>query len=451
MDLLEKIFNAGIVGAGGAGFPTHIKLNCKVEYLIINAAECEPLLATDKYIMNNFAEEVVRATEEIGKIVKAEKVFIAVKKVYEKEIENLNNAIKKTGLNVKLFLLDNYYPAGDEQMIVTDVTGRTVKAGNIPLSVGCVVTNVATVLNVFEAMEDKPVTYKYLTITGNVNAPKVLKVPIGISFAKCLEAAGGATVDEYKIINGGPMMGKVHSYKELNQLFVTKTTSGIIIIGEENNFISKMKNTSVQQILNRAKSVCIQCRLCTDLCPRQLTGHNLNPHMIMRQMSCEKTTPNMEEKSYGNKEILSQALICCECGVCETFACPMGLSPRQVNIYVKKNISGIKFEDDGIYTKVKMREFRKVPPSKIMARMGLSKLYKNKVKDYEELSSNIVNIPLKQHIGPPAEAIVKVGDNVKQGQLIGKGYIDKVSGNIHASIDGVVTNVSDKVEIKGVE
>ncbi len=443
MELIEKIFNAGIVGAGGAGFPTHIKLNCAVEYLIINAAECEPLLGTDKYIMNNFPKEVVEATWEIGKIVKAEKVYIAVKKVYEKEIAHLEEAIKNSGLDVKLFLLENYYPAGDEQMIVKDVTGRTVKAGNIPLSVGCVVSNVATVLNVYDAISEKPVTHKYLTVTGDVANPKVLRVPIGISFTECLEAVGGCTASEYHIVNGGPMMGKVHTQDELNDLVVTKTTSGILFIGDQNNFITKMKSTSVRQILNRARSACIQCRMCTDLCPRKLTGHNINPHLVMRQMS--KTV------DFENNEVLSQALICCECGVCETYSCPMGLSPRQVNVYVKKNLTGVKFQDDGVYNTADFRDFRKVPPKKIMARMGLIKYYENKVKDFEDITSNIVNIPIKQHIGAPSEPVVKVGDFVEAGQLLAKGSFDKVSANIHSSIKGEVVSVDDKIRIKGVE
>ncbi len=443
MELLEKIFNAGVVGAGGAGFPTHIKLNCSVEYLIINGAECEPLLCTDKYIMNNFAEELIKTTWEISKIVKAEKIYIAVKKVYEKEIISLEKAIKNTGLNVKLFLLDNYYPAGDEQMIVKDVTGRTVKASNIPLSVGCVVTNIATVLNIAEANEEKAVTHKYLTVTGDVTNPKVLKVPIGISFLECLKAANCYLNGEYQIINGGPMMGKAYNQNEINSLFVTKTTSGIIVIKDKNNFINKINNTSLTQTLNRAKSACIQCRFCTDLCPRKLTGHNLNPHMIMRQMA--------SKKDYLNNEILKQALICCECGICETYSCPMGLSPRQVNIFVKKKLQGEKYVDNGIYKTDNFREYRKIPPKKIMARMGLSKYYSNKVTDFQEISCNTVNIPLKQHIGAPSEPVVQIGDIVKVGQVIAKGNFNKVSANIHSSINGKVINITDKIEIMGVE
>ncbi len=443
MELLEKIFNAGVVGAGGAGFPTHVKLNCSVEYLIINGAECEPLLCTDKYIINNFAEEIVKTTWEISKIVKAEKIYIAVKKVYEKEIANLEKAIKNTGLNVKLFLLDNYYPAGDEQMIVKDVTGRTVKAGNIPLSVGCVVTNIATVLNISEANEEKAVTHKFLTVTGDVGTPKVLKVPIGISFEKCLKATNCDFSSEYQVVSGGPMMGKVYSHDEIKSLYVTKTTSGIIVLKDKNNFINKIKNTTLTQTLNRAKSACIQCRFCTDLCPRKLAGHNLNPHMIMRQMA--------SEQDFANNKILKQALICCECGICETYSCPMGLSPRQVNIFVKKKLQGEKYVDDEKYKTDKFREYRKIPPKKIMARMGLSNYYSNKVNDFQEIYSNTVCIPLKQHIGAPSEPVVQIGDTVKAGQIIAKGSFDKVSANIHSSINGKIVKISDKIEIMGVE
>ncbi len=439
--MLDKIFNAGVVGAGGAGFPTHVKLNCSVEYFLINAAECEPLLYTDKYIINNHTDEVLSAIDSVSKQINAKETYIAIKAVNTNEIQKLRIALEKYN-NIRIYELDNYYPAGDEQMIVYDITKRTVPPGGIPLNVSCVVSNIATMYNVFEALQDIPVTHKFLTVTGEVNRPTVLKVPIGISFDDCIKAAGGARISDYVVINGGPMMGFISGKDE--EKFVTKTTSGIIVIPKENNFDSRLHFTNVRQILNRAKSACIQCSFCSDLCPRKLIGHKLRPHMIMRHMASLDF-----DKELIADDILEEALICCECGVCETYACPMNLSPRQVNKYVKSQLKVKYVNKQDSLNPEKMREYRKIAPSKIMARMGLYDLYNNKVSGFSELSSGTVKIPLKQHIGEAAVPCVALGDSVIKGQLIARAAENKLSANIHASIDGVVSEINNIITIKG--
>ena len=448
MGLLDQIREAGVVGAGGAGFPTHIKLNCQVEYLIVNAAECEPLLYTDKHIMNAYADEIVEAMAAAGKTASAGKVIIAVKGVNQKETASLKSAIEKLKSPVEIFKLDNYYPAGDEQMIVYDVTGRVVPPGGIPLNVGAVVSNAATMLNIYEAMAGKPVTHKFLTVAGAVRHPMVLRVPIGISFAECIEACGGSELSEFKVIDGGPMMGKILSGGSVDR-YITKTTSGIIVIPTAGNFDSQLADLSVQRILNRAKSACIQCSFCTDMCPRRLIGHKLRPHMVMRQMSAMDFS-NKEALKSVPEEILSEALICCECGVCETYACPMNLSLRQVNKYIKSICAGKRpSRQDPPFKPQPMRDYRKIAPSKIMARMGLGDLYEKKPEGFREISAGTVRIPVKQHIGAPAVPTVAINDHVTQGQLIARLAPDKPSANVHASISGVVTECGGFIAIKG--
>lgn len=449
MNLLDKIFDAGVVGAGGAGFPTHIKLNCKVEYFIVNAIECEPLLSTDKYVIKMYAKNIISATEEISKHVSAKETYIAIKAVNTNEINALNDAINEMNSFVKLALLDNYYPAGDEQMIVYDITKRTVKEGGIPLDVGVLISNVSTVLNIYDAIDDKPVTDKFLTVNGEINNPTVLKVPIGTSIKECIDLCNGATIDDYLIITGGPMMGAVYEKDEADKLFITKTTSGILLVQNNTNFISKLKHMEVSTILNRAKSACIQCSFCSDLCPRNLTGHRIRPNKVMRYMSSLDFN-----KEIDYNETTKEALLCSECGVCETFSCPMGLSPRQVNKFVKSNLLSMnkRFEkNDDVLIPSAFREYRKIKPSQIMARMGLSSLYENEKPSFLDYNTTDVRIPLKQHIGIPATPCVKVSDNVSKGQIIATGSFDKVSANIHASISGVVTEVNDYIRILGGE
>ena len=444
MSLLEQIKKAGIVGAGGAGFPTHVKLDCKVDYLLINAAECEPLLDTDKYIIRNYADHLISAVKAAAKLVAAKESYIAVKGVNKTEIAVLEQALAKKGEGVSLFLLDNYYPAGDEQMVVYDITGRIVPPGGIPLNVGVVVSNAATMLQISEAMRGLAVTHKYLTVTGYVKRPMVLKVPVGALFSDCIDACGGALLQRYKVINGGPMMGKVSPGDRIRELPVTKTTSGIILLPDSGNSIARQHDIPLQRQLNRAKSACIQCNFCTDLCPRQLIGHKLRPHMIMRHMAAMDFSKPPEPDN-----ILKEALICCECGLCETYACPMNLSPRQINQYIKHGLAGQKYENDKTpLTPSTLREYRKVAPKRILSRMGLGELYGKNTEAFKEVEVDYVKLPLKQHIGVPADPIVENGDYVSCGQLIAKMGQGKMGADIHASISGVIEEIGDEIVIR---
>jgi Na+-translocating ferredoxin:NAD+ oxidoreductase RnfC subunit len=444
MSLFDKVYAAGLVGEGGAGFPTHIKLDCKVEYLLLNAAECEPLLHTDKYILRNFSGEILDALKETAALVEAKKIFIAVKAVNTKEIASLETAIAEKKSDARVFRLDNYYPAGDEQMLVYDITGRIVPPGQIPLKVGAVVANAATMLAIYDALSDKPLTHKFLTVAGRVKKPAVLRAPIGASFAECIAACGGAGIGGFNIVAGGPMMGKVYRGDEAENLPVTKTTSGILAIPDDGNFIARTRAVSVRQILSRAKSACIQCSFCTDLCPRRLIGHTLHPHKVMRKMAMMDF-----DKPLAACDILREALICCECGVCETFACPMGLSPRQVNKYVKSQLRGEKFEQKEPLTASPMRGYRKISPKKIMARMGLLGEYDNWSENYIEIVPKRVRIPCSQHIGAPAVPVVSAGDYVEYGRLIAKAVEGKPSANVHASIAGRVVSADSVIVIEG--
>lgn len=440
MNLIQKIFNAGVVGAGGAGFPTHIKLKSKVEYLIINAAECEPLLETDKFLMRTYSVEIIKAMEEVGKHIEADKLIIGLKAKYKEEIKQLRTAINELGSKVELFELDNFYPAGDEQILVYEVTKRCIPAGGIPLDVGVVVSNVGTIVNIFDAMSEKPVIDKYVSIIGEVNNPCIIKVPIGTGIDKCITAVGGSKLKEFSIIMGGPMMGRVISNEQIGEEVVTKTLGALIIVPRD-HYMVKRKETPMKHIINRAKTSCIQCSMCTDLCPRNLIGHKLRPHKIMRCIGLSENNP----------EVLKEALICCECGICELYACPMGLSPRTINTYLKNEFrkNGIKYEkQQGQVTAKEMREYRKIPVQRLISRLDLTQYQQRSIEGPFETETAQVRIPLSQHIGKPASPIVSVGEKVCRGQLIGQIQFEEFGANIHASIDGKVCEVSDAVVIK---
>ncbi|MDF2879815.1 MAG: proton-conducting rane transporter [Clostridiaceae bacterium] len=440
MDLLEHIYNAGVVGAGGAGFPTHKKLNCKVEYFIINAAECEPLLQTDKYIIRNFSHEIIQAVEATAEEVGAANVVIGLKKKYIKEIEALNKAIKDLNSKVKLHYLKSIYPAGDEHVLVNDVTKKVIPPGGIPLNVGAVVSNVGTILNIYEAMNGSPVTDKYVSVLGEVKSPKIIKVPIGTSVLECIKAAGGASIKEFALIMGGPMMGRLVLGDEIQKRTITKTDGGIIVLPKD-HYLVMQRQVSIKHLINRAKSACIQCSACTEMCPRHLLGHPLRPNKIMRAIS---TTEDFGES-------FKEALICSECGVCEMYACPMGLSPRRINVFLKGELrkKGIKYSSDAKEYKVRdYMDYKQVDVSRLIGRLNVSSYIMKSISKAEDYLPVEVSIPLKQHIGMPAKPVVNAGDTVVKGQLIASVKYEDMGANVHASIDGTIISVGDNIVIK---
>ena len=445
MSLIDKIFNAGIVGCGGAGFPTHVKLNAKVEHLIINAAECEPLLRTDRYIMCHKAREIISACEEICTHLGAADCTIALKGAYAEEIASLEVAILSLASKVKIHKMESFYPAGDEQVMGYEVTGRVVPPSGIPLDVGCVVENVATVYAVSQALLDKPFTHKYLTVTGEVNKPSVLLVPLGTSFSDCLELCDGTKTEDYFVISGGPMMGKPLTKEQAQSAVVTKTTSGFLVL-DKNSRLPSLHTTPIEHTINRARSACIQCTFCTQLCPRHMLGHPIEPHKIMRKLAMGGSVESVVDSAEA-----VNALICCECGVCELYACPMQLQPRKVNSLIKQELAkrGIRYKKPENELKADInREFRKIPTHRAANRAGVGAYYDIQIKNCTEYNPSVVSIPLKQHIGAPSEAIVKVGEAVKTGQLIAKCPDGKLGANIHASIDGKVTSVDGSIIIQ---
>lgn len=441
MNLIEMVKAAGVVGAGGAGFPTHVKLNTKVEYFIVNAAECEPLIETDKYLCRTFADRIVKTIPVIAESLGASRKVIALKGAYEKEIAALREAIKNSGSDVGIFEMGYFYPAGDEQTLIQQVTGRCVPERGLPSDVGCVVDNVGTVLNIADALEGKAVTEKYLSVVGEVTHTMQLHVPIGTSVLECVRAAK-PTISEFALIMGGPMMGKrLTSQAEIEQAVVTKTTGNIMVLPKD-HYLFKKTALPMETVRKQTKSACLQCKMCTDLCPRYLIGHQIRPNLMMRGLWREPSITDNEEylRMFGD------AANCCSCGVCEMFACPMGLSPRKVNEYLKG-----EFRKRGIQVpknpEAHAREFvqeRKTPTNRLVARLGLSEYYGKHPSSCEELSVDTVFIPFSQHIGKPAAAVKQAGDTVAKGELLAAAAEGALSANIHSSVNGVIEEITDK-------
>ena len=433
MTELSKILrDGGVVGAGGAGFPSYAKLNKAADTIILNCAECEPLLKLHRQVLQLHAEEITFALDTIAKAVEADRVIIAIKPNYKEAIAEINKCLPKYK-NMSIGLLPEIYPAGDEVITIYETTGRVVPPGSIPISVGVTVFNVETALNAARMLnQSKPVTYKYITIAGEVKNPVTLKAPLGITYGELIELAGGATVENPVLIAGGPMTGNICYASDV----VTKTSNAVLVM-PEHQYIVQKRITPVGINMKRAMSVCCQCRMCTDLCSRNLLGHPIDPALFMRACTSGITS---QADPYIN------SFYCSSCGLCELYSCGQNLNPRTLLGLTKAQLrqSGIKPPADIELKEVnKQREFRTVPMSHLISRLGLRKYDVPAPIDETLVKADNVKIMLSQSIGAASVPCVKVGDVVCVGELVGNAP-EKLGVPVHSSIDGVVTQVTDK-------
>ncbi len=440
-DIVAKVRDAGVVGAGGAGFPTHVKLSAKTDTVIANGAECEPLLHADQHLMTRYPKVIVRGLRLAMQSTGAERGIVALKAEYKEAVAAFERVLKEDE-DISLHLLGSFYPAGDEFVLVYDVLGRMVPEGGIPLEVGVVVNNVGTLFNVARAEKGVPVTHRYLTVTGEVKNPVTVPVPIGTTMAQVVEWAGGTanaggqmTPDELVFVAGGAVMGHVVQPTDV----VTKTTGGLLVLPSDNAAVRQMTRP-LSQAIRRAMSTCDQCRDCTDLCPRHLLGHALAPHEIMRSINYGLEQPT---------DIITAAVLCCECRLCEAYACPLGISPMAYYREVKRQLAEAGWKNTvhrrSELTPHAMFEYRRVPLGRLIDKLGLTAYREYAVPlDEREWQPKEVRIPLKQHIGVPAEPTVKEGDSVKQGDLIASIPKGKLGANVHASVGGTVREVTEE-------
>ena len=429
MNLVEKVRLAGVVGAGGGGFPTHVKLNAKVETVIANGAECEPLLHKDAVIMEENPRELVRGLELAMDATGAKEGVIGIKGKKKHAVDAVTAACK--GTRVRVQLLGDYYPAGDEYDLVFNVTGKLIPPGGIPLNIGALVNNVETFVNIAAANDDQPLTHKMLTIAGAVKKPVTLKVPIGTTYRECVKHAGGLTTDDPILVIGGLMMGQ---HTDDLDTPVTKTSTGVVILPRSHHVIErKLKPTKVQAKIG--KSACDQCRYCTEYCPRFLLGYAVEPHQVMRTLAFTGT----------GAEVYNQwAAMCCSCGLCTLYACPEELYPKEACDDAKTAMRKAQVKWTGPMNPKPhpMGDGRRVPIKTLTKKLH--------VQDYDlpapllidTISPNRLILPLKQSAGTACLAKVNRGDRVSAGQIIGEPAPQALGAILHAPMAGVVREVT---------
>ena len=423
-----------MVGAGGAGFPAHVKANARVEFVIANGAECEPLLHKDRDLMVHYPRRVVDGVKLLMQATGAPSGIIGIKEKNKMAIEALTGAIDNP--KIQLHTLGDFYPSGDEYILVYEATGRLIPPQGIPLDVGIVVNNVETLYNISAAVEDTPVIDKFITVSGAVKNPITFIAPIGLSYRDAVAMAGGASIDRFAVFVSGIMMGKLEFDLDLP---ITKTCAGLIVLPADHTLVQR-KGQPVEAMHRIGKSACDQCSYCTELCPRYTLGYDVQPHKVMRSLSFTAT----------GEDIWNQyAQLCCGCGLCTLYACPEYLFPKEACDKGRHDLKakGIKWEGPMEVSPHPMYEYRRTPLKQLIQRLGIEEYDRPTPFQQVDCRPATVRIPLTQHIGTAARPTVSVGQYVARGELIGDIEPDKLGARVHSSISGLVRSVADKIVI----
>ena len=308
--LIEAIKNAGVVGLGGAGFPTHFKLNVdvtKIEQMIINCAECEPYVTSDTYTMLTRGEDMKNAIEAFKQYMGIDHIIIGIESNKKAAIKAMMQLMKDTcqGCKVEVKVLPAKYPQGGEKVMIYHTTGKVVPTGKLPIDVGCVVLNCTTLAAIGSYLKTgMPLVKKCVTVDGGaVKQPQNVIVPVGMSMADVFEVCGGLTQEPSKVIYGGPMMG------------VTVPDTSAPILKNTNAILA----LSAKETKLPATTPCIRCGCCTNTCP-----FGLAPAAIAKAYD-QKDAVKLEELSLNT---------CMECGCC-SFVCPANRPLVQTNKLAK--------------------------------------------------------------------------------------------------------------------
>ncbi len=432
-ELKQLMREAGIVGAGGAGFPSYAKLAPGADTLLINGSECEPLLYTDYMLLKKELPAVVEGAAAVLEALSVPRALLCIKQRTAGRLRLKDG--EKLAPSVTVKLLPDVYPMGDELNLIYETTGRTVKPGGLPISAGVIVYNAETVYNIAMAVKkQRKVTRKWLTIGGDIPEAIVVEVPVGTPVSD-LFAKYSVTIPEGSVvIDGGPSMGKII---DPERAVVTKTTKGLLILPETAEAVQS-KLLDPASSVTRAETACCQCTRCTDLCPRALLGYPIEPHKLVRTAKgAKKLLP----------ELILSATLCCGCGICSSIACCQGISPKAVIDGCKTALAErkLRFRSDSAPRVSPEREYRMLPEERWEQALGVAKFDKIPVFRGDDADFARVEIPLGP--GVPGKPAVQDGAHVERGDKIAESA-EGLSVPQHASIGGTVTLAAGKIIIE---
>ncbi|HUT03511.1 MAG TPA: 4Fe-4S dicluster domain-containing protein [bacterium] len=428
-EIIERVRVAGVVGAGGGGFPTHIKLAAHADVLIANGAECEVLCYSDKALMAAHTKEVLDGVLLAAEATGAGRVVLAVKEKHSEHIASFKKYLRASPYSsIELLPLADVYPVGDEFVLTFEATGRVVPQGGIPIDVGVVVQNVGTLYNVAQAMKGMPVIERMVSVAGEVPRPSAFLAPLGASFSELLRAAGVTSLRRLSVLDGGVMMGKLI---DPARSFVSKTTTAISVLPDDSRAIVE-RSSSLDRTFRIAKSVCDQCTFCTELCPRYMLGHTLRPHLMMRRIGFALSPSDL---------VLTEAHYCSECGICTLYACPLGISPSRVNTFLKSKFARPITNSSKPEPRAEYWD-RRLPSSRLKTRLGIGR-YEAMPPAYKgRIAVERVNVLLRQHAGENAAPVVSAGARVSRGELLADVKPGVLGARIHAPIGGRVEQIT---------
>ena len=434
MNLKELMRSLGLVGAGGAGFPSFAKIAEGANTLLINGSECEPLLYTDFIILREELETVLLGINAVLDGANIPRAVLAVKKHTADALGFTDG--ESLGGKITVKALPDVYPIGDEIGLIYQALGRVVRPGNLPISQGVIVYNVETMFNLGRGVKyGEGVIEKWLTVGGAIGFSSVIRVPVGVRVCDLFKKLGITVKDGFTVLDGGPSMGKIINY---HTAVVTKTTKALLVLPDTTPAV-QMKKMNPALATARAETACCGCSRCTDMCPRHLLGYPLEPHKMVRTaMGAIKASPVM----------VLNASLCCGCGICESLACSQGISPKAVInnykvILAENKLKYIAQSDVEVKTE---RSYRMVSAARWASTLGVKKFdmpptYGGKIQDFTR-----VCIPLRPNIGTASIPKITDGQTVKRGELIAAAA-SGLSIDLHASIDGKAYVTGEKIII----
>jgi len=423
--------------------PLHITLLNRAEIVICNACTSEPLVVRDQHVLAHHAAEVVDGLKLAMAATGAERGIIAYIN-NDLDIDTALRQILEGRPGIEIFHAPEFYPVGEEYTLTYEATRRLAGAGG-PIAVGVLLLDPETLCDLARSMQGIPVTHRTVSITGCVSNPRVVRMPLGSTVADALECAGGAA-GRFRVLVGGPVGGSLA--EDLDQP-ITKLTEGLVVLPERHVQVQK-RVRSLATMLLRARSACFQCRDCTDHCTRHLLGRGIEPHAIMRAICYSLDNLN---------DSITSAVECGECGVCDSFVCRMGISPRIVCGQIKSHLRVMgwqaieKIEKPSVPQVSANYANGHVEIDALCRRLGIIDYIEKTAwhtiihAEEQQVAVDDLAVPLLQHEGVPARPVVSENERVERGQLIGEIPDGARAARIHSPAAGIVHLMSRCVKI----
>jgi len=399
-----------------------------IDTIIVDGSGYRPLMVTDHFLLERKAGSILRGLEYLIEAAGAGKAIIAVNETYSNAISGLQESPEREN-RIQVFPIGDFYPAGDEYVLVYETTGRIVGEGGTVFDAGCMVIDVEFVFNIGEAVTDgKPVTKKWLTCTGEVRMPSIVRAHVGTPIEDVIALCGGGFSDDFAVIVGDPLTGRVETDMKAP---VEKITNGITVLARNHALVAR-KKTSLASYIRQGKSVGRQDTVCTDLCPRFLLGYDIRLESIMNCVYYGLT--DIDES------VTRGVFLCGECGLCDIYSGTHGIASTVICAAFKKMLAekgySPVFPGRTLLTH-EMREGRKVPNRRIIDKLQI-KTSTDSPMVQVETEPALVEVPLNQN-GVVSQPAVSVGNRVYENECIARAPVSGFGADVHASISGKVT------------